>query len=231
MNDQNQHNDDLQAAERPDVPPAPPTAETDPARELPPAPPKEPRSEGPQKPYRPAPPPSPTSPPRATVPPAPPATVPPGQLQRSPGAALVLSFMPGLGHIYLGLYQRGVVLFTLFASAILLADSVDAAGILIPFIWFFGIIDAYRQAKIINLGGIETPSTTGQTSLGFGVFLTVLGAVLLINNFYDLDLSWLRDWWPAGIILVGLWLIASAWHERKKREAEKAAAEAEDVEF
>jgi len=148
-------------------------------------------------------------------------------MQRSPGAALVLSFMPGLGHIYLGLYQRGIVLFAVFASAIFAADSVEPAGILIPFIWFFGLIDAYRQAKILNLGGLEQPRTTGQTSLGFGVFLTVLGAVLLINNFFPIDLSWLQDWWPAGIILVGLWLIASAWNERKRREAERAAEEAD----
>jgi len=223
MNEYKGHDNDAQAAEGPEAPPAPPAAEEEPARELPPAPPVEPSTQPPLPDYRPMPPAPETAVPG--IPPAPPAPAASGRIQRSPAAALVLSFLPGLGHIYLGLYQRGIVLFTVFASAILLADSVDAAGILIPFIWFFGIIDAYRQAKILNLGEVDTPSTAGQTSLGFGVFLTVLGAVLLINNFYPLDLSWLRNWWPAGIILVGLWLIASAWNERKKREADRASEE------
>ncbi len=231
MNDPKNPTDDRQAVEQPPVPPAPPEEELSPRRELPPAPPESPSSQPAQAPYRPSPPPPAVAAPYAAAPPAPPAppAASPGQLQRSPGAALVLSFLPGLGHVYLGLYQRGIVIFTLFASAILLADSVDAAGILIPFIWFFGVIDAYRQAKIINLGGIEAPRTAGQTGLGFGVFLTVLGGVLLLNNFYHIDLSWLRDWWPAGLIGIGLWLIASAWNERKRREAERAAAE--DVDF
>jgi hypothetical protein len=38
--------------------------------------------------------------------------------RRSPGLALVLSFFPGLGHLYLGLYQRAAAFFLAFAFSI-----------------------------------------------------------------------------------------------------------------
>jgi hypothetical protein len=40
-----------------------------------------------------------------------------------------------------------------------------------------------------------------------GVVLLLAGAVLLYSNFYPLDLSFLADWWPLGLILFGLWLV------------------------
>jgi len=159
----------------------------------------------------------PPTPPAPPVPPAPVAT----PRQKSPGLAVVFSFFPGLGHLYLGLYQRAVVIFGCFALTIYLSDQGAEVGVVIPFIWFFGLFDAYRQALILNRQEPEAPETTRrpkrQGGLGFGVFLVVVGAILLINNFYPIDFSWLSTWWPAILIGVGLWLILSFYHERQKQ--------------
>lgn len=157
-------------------------------------------------------------PPPPAVAPAPlPAAQPtpyPVTMRKSPGAAVVLSFLTGLGHLYLGLYQRAIGFFAAFAFAIFLADKSDF-GILIPFVWFFGLIDAYRQAQLINAGQAPedlwaTPvrRKARGTGLGFGVFLTVLGLLLLYNQFYPLDLSFLYDWWPLLLVGLGVWQIA-----------------------
>jgi len=154
-------------------------------------------------------------PPVAPAPPAPPAAtgIPP---RKSPGLAAVISVLPGLGHLYLGLYQRAVMIATGFALGIYVE-----LPILVVFLLFFAIIDAYRQAQVINMGGIDTTPKPTQGTLGFGVFLTVVGLVLLINNFYPIDFDWLEDWWPAVIVLLGVWFILGALKERN--DASKAA--------
>lgn len=150
---------------------------------------------------------------------------------KSPGAAVVLSFFPGIGHLYLGLYQRAIGFFAAFAFSIFLADKASL-GILIPFVWFFSLIDAYRQTLLINSGMApedlwanpvrrRSPKNTG---LGFGVFLTVLGLILLYNQFYPLDLEFLYDWWPLVLVGLGAWQIGRYLIARQK-----AAAAVEDA--
>ncbi len=137
----------------------------------------------------------------------------------SPGAAVLLSFLPGLGHVYLGLYERAVVLFVTFLAAVALAGHADSFGLVAAFAWFFGPIDAYRQARLINLTGRreEAPRTgTRGGSLGLGVFLTVVGVLLLLDRFFEIDLSWVVDWWPVLLVAVGLYLVGSAIVEMRR---------------
>ena len=156
-----------------------------------------------------------------------PAPLPTPTLRKSPGLAVVLSFFPGLGHLYLGLYQRGIAFFVAFAAAIVLSDKADL-GILIPFAWFFAVIDAYRQTQFINLGYVPEPypgevarKAARRGNLGFGVFLVLIGAILLYNQFYPIDLSFLADWWPMLFVLAGAYLIARHFIDREKaRRAE-----------
>ena len=172
--------------------------------------------------------------PQAPVEPTPvtPAPGPPaGTLRRSPGLALVLSFFPGLGHLYLGLYQRAFAIFLCFAIAIWLSEH-SHLGILVAFVWFFAVIDAYRQAQCINLGlcpepisGVTKAAGTRRGALGFGVFLLVIGVVLLYNQFYPIDFTFLEDWWPLLLVLAGLYLVAA--HFREKQRQSRRAAEAD----
>ncbi len=142
--------------------------------------------------------------------------------QRSPGLALVLSFLPGLGHVYLALYTRAAVIFLSFLAAITLAGHNGVLGLVATFVWFFGLVDAYRQAQLLNLGSpeyLEPPKpAAGGGTLGFGVFLTVVGGVLLIDRFFPIDLAWLADWWPAILVVFGLYLIGSTIAGRRKND-------------
>lgn len=142
----------------------------------------------------------------------------------SPGLALVLSFFPGLGHLYLGMYHRAVVVFLAFAVSLWLGDHADL-GILVPFVVCFALVDAYRHAKFINSGvpvEVETPlGAKGQTRkgiLGFGVFLAVAGLILLYNNFYSIDFSFMHEWWPMLLVVAGAWLVGSFFWERRRRD-------------
>jgi hypothetical protein len=172
-------------------------------------------------------------PPTAAPPPMAPALPEPmpavAPTRRSPGLALVLSFFPGLGHLYLGLYQRAFVVFLSFAVSIWLAEHADL-GILVAFVWFFAVIDSYRQAQMLNMGltpepllaATERNKATRRGTLGFGVFLLIVGLVLLYNQFYPIDFSFLQDWWPLLLVLGGIYMVAAHFRE-KQRQARLAA--------
>jgi hypothetical protein len=155
--------------------------------------------------------------------------------KKSPGLAGFLSMFPGLGHLYLGLYQRAFA----FAGAFIVSCSIVSHGSggpffgpLIAFIWFFAIIDAVRQAKAINrgqaaeagfAGAPQIKAAAGTGSLTWGVILVGLGTMYLMDRFLDMEAfwDWMGEWGgPVAIILLGLILIAS--HVRKRRRENEA---------
>lgn len=157
-------------------------------------------------------------------------------VRRSTALAVVLSALPGLGHLYLGLYRRGIMFFAAWALSLGLSHSHHGTlGVIIPFIWFFTLIDAFRCAQAINLGQatagvpgeLASPVALRASNLGFGVLLLLGGAVLLYNQFYPLDFSFLEDWWPLAIVLFGAYVIAKhLWEERERRAVSELAGSA-----
>lgn len=72
---------------------------------------------------------------------------------KNPGLAAVLSFFfAGLGQIYNGQIGKG---FGLMAAAVVcgVLCTVIIGFFLLPFVWGFGIYDAYKTAEKINQGG------------------------------------------------------------------------------
>jgi len=172
---------------------------------------------------------APAAPTAAPPPPAPMAPVPVIVERKSPGLAGFLSVFPGLGHVYLGLYQRAFAIGGAFILGISMTSHGNAGeffGPLIAFVWFFAIIDAVRQAKAINRGQLaesgfagepQLKAAAGSGGLTWGVILVGLGTLWLIDRYFVIDWSFMEDWGgPAAFILLGLVLIAS--HVRKRRK-------------
>ena len=164
-------------------------------------------------------------------PPPAPAAAPSPMLRKRPLLAAILSFFPGLGQIYVGLYLRGAILFLVFASLMQLVDSAEAPifALGIAFTVCFSVIDAYRQAVLINYGYARDLGLTdlpvrpraGQGGIIAGVVLAILGILAAIERFFVVDLSLLADLWPFGLIAVGAWLIVATVRERRRdREGE-----------
>lgn len=185
--------------------------------------------------------PPPATPPPASAslaaPPSPVAVPPPHVIvdRKSPALAGFLSFFPGLGHLYLGLYPRAFAVGGAFILGIMMTSHGSAGeffGPLIAFIWFFGVIDAVRQAKAINRGQLaeagfagdqQLRAAAGTGALTWGVILVGLGALLLIDRYFDIDWSFMSEWGgPAAFILLGLVLIVS--HVRKRRRENESHA-------
>ena len=187
-------------------------------------------------------PPAPPPPPLATEP-AMRSAVPIVIEKKSPGLAGILSgIFPGLGHLYLGLYQRSFKVAAAFVGCIWIVSTGFMNGHLTPifgmgiaFIWFFGIIDAVRQAKAINSGYVEAGGLASEktltaarrestSSLTWGVILVGIGSLWLLDRYADLDAFWavVEDWLaPASFILFGVILITTyVIKQRRHNEAE-----------
>jgi hypothetical protein len=162
--------------------------------------------------------------------------------KKSPGLAGVLSaIFPGLGHLYLGLYQRAFKVAAAFVGCIWLISIHFMGGHLAPllgmgiaFVWFFGIIDSVRQAKAINsgyvdAGGLAASERTvvprareSMAGLTWGVILVGIGALWLLDRYVDLDAFWaaMEDWLaPVAFIVLGLVLIASYVAKKRRHNA------------
>lgn len=191
-----------------------------------------------------------TQPPASPPPPLPlatepamPRTIPVVIEKKSPGLAGILSgIFPGLGHLYLGLYQRSFKVAAAFVGCIWIVSTGFMNGHLTPifgmgiaFIWFFGIIDSVRQAKAINSGYVEAGGLASEktltaarrestSSLTWGVILVGIGSLWLLDRYADLDAFWavVEDWLaPASFILFGVILITTyVIKKRRHNEAE-----------
>lgn len=180
--------------------------------------------------------PQPASPPPQPYDPQPPGSV----LHKSPGIAAILSLMPGLGHIYNGLYQRGLIFFALVAGTTTLGVATDVPpfGVVAFFFWLFCLLDAYRQARLINhgyatdLGLLEQPQRLrpGQGGLIVGILLIAGGTLELLSRFGIWNWRWMEQLWPLILIAIGGALVWMWLRERGRSGGEtEPAGEAAEV--
>jgi hypothetical protein len=154
---------------------------------------------------------------------------------------VVLSFLPGLGHIYLGAYQRGIVIGLIFAALCALnardmGGMEPFSGLATAFVWFFGIIDAMRIRRAINTGasvelasspGILTPAipkkSSRAASLTWGIILTGIGVLWLADKYFELDrfLDFVHDNIGLVFLAVGVILIISYSRSRARQKEQQ----------
>jgi len=147
--------------------------------------------------------------------------------RKNPGLAALLSLFPGMGNIYNGLYMRGVTFFLVIVSLIGIADSGhDLFGFAVAFFWIFNVIDAYRQATLINygyaqdLGLVDLPRhpRASQGGVAAGVLLALIGIFALLERYFAIRLDWLFDLWPFALVLLGGWMIWASLRDRRRAQ-------------
>lgn len=150
------------------------------------------------------------------------------QIRKSPVLAGFLSLLPGAGQTYVGHYVAGFTNILVVGSLMTLLDSGQARpaepffGMLLAFFWIFNVVDAVRRARIYNLHavGIEEPMPTDSPLVG-GVLLAFLGLVLTLTVTFDVDLDWLGNVWPLGVLGAGIYLILR--YRKAKEQLEREA--------
>jgi len=132
----------------------------------------------------------------------------------SPAVAFILGFFPGLGAIYNGQYNKGLIHIAIFAS-IIVALSTDLGaglepmlGIFLAGFVFYCAFEAMRTAQARNLGEVPAdPLESWSKDRPIGPMILIgLGALLLLNNFHVLDFIRLGQFWPLILIGAGLYM-------------------------
>jgi len=140
--------------------------------------------------------------------------------RRSPGLAVLLSLVPGLGQMYNAQMLKGVIVlvaFLILATGGGPLDTWDHSGLntaLLVTLYFWNLFDAYWTAQRINRA--ELPEVPGRAQLpaqssaapAWGVLLIVLGFLFLLNTFGATWLTWDRVW-PTAMLALGIWLLIS----------------------
>ncbi len=148
---------------------------------------------------------------------APPA---PAISEGSPGLACLLGFIPGVGAIYNGQYAKGLVHAMIFGLLISIQSSGAAAGLeplfgVLTAAWvFYMALEAYHTARKRRAGELVEEFSSlvnfrgepGRFPAG-AVALIVLGVILLLNTMGFLSFYYIVRYWPALLILLGLYML------------------------
>ncbi|MDP5276985.1 DUF6677 family protein [Chengkuizengella axinellae] len=147
---------------------------------------------------------------------------------------LLAFLLPGMGHFYLGLMQRGLMFMLLLAIDIVFIVSLginieDSSiplivlfSLIIPAIYFYNIFDALQSADKINAyGSSEDAKMNIKDGKTFGIVLIAAGALLfIISNkpawislVFDLFGSYLGG---VALILAGGLLLLSEFKKKNK---------------
>ncbi len=134
----------------------------------------------------------------------------------SPGVALGLGFIPGVGAIYNGQVLKGMVQVLIFGSLIALNDRVHGPldtifGLGAAAFYFYMVIDSFHTAKAMRLGK-PTPEWFGLGDLKMNApigaaLLIGLGAMFLLDNLGIPVFREIGKFWPVLLILAGVLLL------------------------
>jgi hypothetical protein len=154
----------------------------------------------------------------------------PDPRRKSPVLASLMSLVPGLGQVYIGYYLQGFINILVVASIITLLQQGETGltpflVIFMIFFWLYNIVDASRRATFYNqaldglapselLPEISLPDSGG--SLIWGVALMVVGALALSHTLFGISLAWLNRWWPAALVLVGVYLVYKSFSPKSR---------------
>ncbi len=141
-----------------------------------------------------------------------------GPGKRSKVLTFFLSFVPGVGHLYLGAMNRGLQFLILFFGSIFFVDLLRLGmfPFWLPIIWFYGIFDALQKADdYILYGEIVDEPLVGWQALQFksswlGWGLVVLGVYLLLDRHLGRLISQYLTigWYDLRSIITAVLLIA-----------------------
>jgi TM2 domain-containing membrane protein YozV len=153
----------------------------------------------------------------------------------SPGLALFLGFIPGVGAIYNGQYAKGLIHAIIFGLLVSIVSSsyVGALeplfGILIAVWVFYMVLEAYHTARkrrageqidefssLVDLRGGSTRFPAG------AILLILLGGILLLSTTEIISIERLMRFWPVLLIVAGVYMLYARM--AAAREADRTEA-------
>jgi hypothetical protein len=103
---------------------------------------------------------------------------------KSKFVTVILSVLPGVGHLYLGWQLRGLLFMLAFFMAIFLMDWVGLSlfTFLLPVIWFYSLFDALQCYDREPPAAQEPIAWDFEKQRMVGIALITIGGLVLINK-------------------------------------------------
>jgi hypothetical protein len=146
----------------------------------------------------------------------------------SPPLAFVLGFIPGVGAVYNAQYAKGLLHVVIFGSIISILSSGAARGfeplfgLMIPTFVFYMAFEAYHTAKkrrdgevVDEFSGLLRARGARSRFPMAPVLLIAFGVLFLLDNLDLLHIGRLLRYWPALLIVLGLYLLYERIAESK----------------
>ena len=113
--------------------------------------------------------------------------------KKSKFLTFIFSFLPGLGHMYLGLTKQGIQLMGTFFLAAYLADFIGIGffTIFLPIIWFYSMFDVLHKVEVNEevedtdmpfIKWIENKGVFQIHSKVPGIILVVIGLIIIFQK-------------------------------------------------
>ncbi len=133
----------------------------------------------------------------------------------SPGIALALGFIPGVGALYNGEYVKALIHFFVFAGLVQLNSTGQMqpmAGLLLGGFIVYMAIEAFQTAKLRVSGAVPASGAGrglgGEQGTPIGpLVLIVLGALFLMHTMDFFPFHYVWRFWPLMLILLGVWML------------------------
>ena len=146
----------------------------------------------------------------------------------SPPLAFMLGFIPGVGAVYNGQYAKGLLHVVIFGSIISILSSGAAQGfvplfsLMIPTFVFYMAFEAYHTAKkrrdgemVDEFSGLVRARGPRARFPLAPMLLIGFGLLFLLDNLDLLKIDRLLRYWPALLIVLGLFLLYERIAESK----------------
>lgn len=146
--------------------------------------------------------------------------------------AVVLSFIPGAGHMYLGLQKQGLQFMGIFFFSAFMMGWLNMSLFLfiLPIIWFYSLFDAYHCSEEDRAGNWENDLyfvnwLKGHPKwVGWGCI--ILGGIVILERIITPLLAWqLRNYLQTGLVAIVLIFIGIKLLIGSKQAVEKEVDE------
>ena len=155
---------------------------------------------------------------------------------KSKWLTIFFSFVPGAGHMYLGLINTGIRLMTVFFLTVFLMGwlNISFIGFILPVLWCYSVFSAYNlyqsgEAEDIDMAAIFPFKFDHAKWIGWG--LIVFGAIIIAERILLPHISWeIQGYLRTGVVAIlfilgGIYLLRGDIAETSEPEKEVEACE------
>jgi cell wall-active antibiotic response 4TMS protein YvqF len=122
--------------------------------------------------------------------------------------AAALGIIPGLGAVYNGEYWKALIHVLVFASIIALIPHQPVIFPLVLAAWVFYMpFEAYQTAKAAAGGTAQSDTAVRQRETLGPILLIAIGSLALLDELNIIDIDRILDFWPLGLIALGVWML------------------------